>query len=116
MILRHNRIYRQLRARPRLLVAALTAILVGVLFPARLEAHLGLTFHRFLESGSLAISLVGLCERAGIAFAQTAATGLDLAHDEVLGRSVAIKRIDPDLPVANLHDPASLAAALESLQ
>ncbi len=40
MILRHNRIYRQLRARPRLLVAALTAILVGVLFPARLEAHL----------------------------------------------------------------------------
>jgi [acyl-carrier-protein] S-malonyltransferase len=27
----------------------------------------------------------------------------------------AIKRIDPDLPVANVHDPASLAAALESL-
>ncbi len=28
----------------------------------------------------------------------------------------AIKRIDPDLPVANVHDAASLAAALESLQ
>ena len=40
MTLRHNRIYRQLRARPRLLVATLTAILVGVLLPARLEAHL----------------------------------------------------------------------------
>lgn len=40
MKLRHNRTYRQLRSRPRLLVATLTAILVGVLFPARLEAHL----------------------------------------------------------------------------
>ena len=28
----------------------------------------------------------------------------------------AIKRIDPDLPVTNVQDPASLAAALESLQ
>ena len=30
-----------------------------------------------------AISLAGLCERAGIAFAQTAATALDLEHNEV---------------------------------
>jgi [acyl-carrier-protein] S-malonyltransferase len=29
--------------------------------------------------------------------------------------SSAIKRIDPDLPVANVQDPASLAAAREAL-
>lgn len=33
----------------------------------RLEAHLGLTFHRFLESGSLAISLVVRHERRALA-------------------------------------------------
>ena len=41
-----------------------------------------------------AISLVGLCERAGITFAQTAATGLDLAHNEVLCADGKRRRFD----------------------
>jgi pyridine nucleotide-disulfide oxidoreductase family protein len=62
-----------------------------------------------------AISLAGLCERAGIAFAQTAATGLDLARDEVLCADGERRRFDLvsidtgpepalfDLPGANDH-------------
>ena len=41
-----------------------------------------------------AISLAGLCERADIAFAETAATGLDLAHDEVLCADGERRRFD----------------------
>ena len=41
-----------------------------------------------------AISLAGLCERAGIAFAQTAAHGLDLARNEVLCADGERRRFD----------------------
>ena len=41
-----------------------------------------------------AISLAGLCERAGIAFAQTAATGLDLLRNEVLCADGERRRFD----------------------
>jgi pyridine nucleotide-disulfide oxidoreductase family protein len=41
-----------------------------------------------------AISLAGLCERAGIAFAQTAATRLDLARGEVLCADGERRRFD----------------------
>lgn len=41
-----------------------------------------------------AISLTGLCERAGIAFAQTAATGLDLVRNEVLCADGERRRFD----------------------
>lgn len=41
-----------------------------------------------------AISLAGLCERAGIAFAQTAATGLDVLRNEVLCADGERRRFD----------------------
>ncbi len=40
MNFQQNRVFRQVRARPRLIVATLTAIGVGVLLPTRLDAHL----------------------------------------------------------------------------
>jgi len=63
------------------------------------------------------ISLAGLCERAGIAFAQTTATGLDLSRDEALCADGERRRFDivsidtgPEPALADL--PGAIAHAL----